>query len=103
MRFGLKESFIRKVNSVFTGFPEIEEVIIYGSRAKGNPKQGSDIDLTIRGRKVTLTILNKVRTKLDDLLSPYTFDLSLYDQIENKELLYHIIRIGVTFYPEKME
>ncbi len=67
MRYGLKENIIQKINSVFSSFPEINEVIIYGSRAKGNYKEGSDIDLTLNGYNLTLPILNKINMKLDDL------------------------------------
>lgn len=98
MRFGLKESFIRKINAVFAVFPEIEEVIIYGSRAIGSFRPGSDIDLTLKGKELNLNTLNKVGSQLDDLLSPYTFDLSFYDQIDNAELLEHIKRVGQILY-----
>jgi predicted nucleotidyltransferase len=49
LRFGLKESVIRKICSVLARYPQVEKAILYGSRAKGNYKNGSDIDLTLRG------------------------------------------------------
>jgi predicted nucleotidyltransferase len=54
VRYGLKDLDIQKIQSVFTQFPEIQKVIIYGSRAKGNFKMGSDIDLTIVGENLIL-------------------------------------------------
>ncbi len=95
MRFGLKDETIQKIISVFYCFSEIEKVILYGSRAKGNYKNGSDIDITLKGEGLNLSILNKIESKLDDLFLPYSFDISIYHQISNKELLEHIERVGI--------
>jgi len=73
-------------------------VLIYGSRAKGNFKPGSDIDFTLKGEKLTHNILSRINTKLDDLLLPCIFDTSLFNSIDNKELLDHISRVGKVFY-----
>ena len=96
--FGLKPSTIEKIRSVFSGHPEIEQVILYGSRAKGNYRPGSDIDLAIRGETVTLSQLMKIEGELDDLLLPYKIDLSLHHKIDSPELLEHIGRVGKVFY-----
>lgn len=103
MEYGLKENVILRIQSVLANFPEIEEVILYGSRAKGNYKNGSDIDLTFKGKQLTLTILGKVDEQLDDLLLPYTFDLSIYHQINSPELLDHMNRVGKLFFCRKSE
>ncbi len=101
MEYGLKENVIQRIQSVLANFPEIEEAILYGSRAKGNYKNGSDIDLTLKGKQLTLTILGKVDEQLDDLLLPYTFDLSIYHQINSPELLDHMNRVGKLFFCKK--
>jgi predicted nucleotidyltransferase len=98
MKFGLKEQTINKIIKVFQSFPEIEQVILYGSRAKGTNKPGSDIDLTIKGKNLNLQLINKIDLELDDLLLAYTFDLSIYNQIDNSDLLEHIKRVGKDFY-----
>lgn len=103
MRFGLKGVIVEKIISVFRGFPLITEVIIYGSRAKNICNPGSDIDLTIKGEKLTLKELNRISIALDDLLLPYTFDLSIYQHIDNHDLLEHIARVGKIFYSVKNE
>lgn len=95
---GLKNKDISLINTVFALHPEIEKVILYGSRAKGNYKHASDIDITLIGEKLTLTIQQKIENELDDLLLPYKIDVSLYDQISNKELIEHIKRVGKDFY-----
>jgi len=98
LRFGLDESVIAALNSVFATCPQIERVILYGSRAKGTYRNGSDIDLTIVGDDVTHDQLLSLANQLDDLLLPYKIDLSLQRQIENSDLLEHIRRVGVVFF-----
>ncbi len=94
----LKENELQKINLVFSKFKEIDEVILYGSRAKGNSKPGSDIDLTIKGVNLDLHLLNLIDNKLDDLDFPYKFDVSIFQQIENKDLKDHINRVGILVY-----
>lgn len=96
--YGLKEETLSSIREVFRRYPELVEVIIYGSRAKGNYRPGSDIDLTLKGERLNLHILNRIANELDDLLLPYSFDLSVYSQIENSDLLDHIQRVGQLFY-----
>ena len=98
MQYGLKKESIEKVNRIFAQYDKIEEVILYGSRAKGNYKPGSDIDLTIKGKELNLKLLNKISLELDDLLLPYTFDLSIYNHIKQPDLIDHIVRVGKVFY-----
>jgi len=98
MRYGLEETTIKKINEVFSHFPEIKEVVLYGSRAMGNHKKGSDIDLTILSDKIEMSTLYKIEKELDDLLLPYTIDLSVHRYIQNSNLLDHIKKVGNTFY-----
>lgn len=96
--FGLKPEVIEALRSVFTQFPEVDCVLVYGSRAKGTHRQGSDIDLTIKllpGVKASSVLLSKIREELDDLNLIYMIDLSLYSEIGNPELIEHIDRVGV--------
>lgn len=101
MEFGLSDTEINKINQVFSSFPEIEEVIVYGSRAKGNFRAGFDIDMTLTGKDLNLHLINEVNGKIDDLLMPYMFDLSILKQIKNQDLTDHIRRIGKTFYKKQ--
>lgn len=101
MEFGLSDTEINKINQVFSSFPEIEKVIVYGSRAKGNFRAGSDIDMTLTGKDLNLYIINEVNTKLDDLLMPYIFDLSVLKQIKNQDFTDHIRRVGTIFYKKQ--
>ena len=98
LRFGLKESTIDRINAVFSQYPDIEKVVLYGSRAKGNYREGSDIDLTLMGGALSHAQLNRIETQIDDLLLPYTIDISIFESIDNANLIDHIRRVGVVFY-----
>lgn len=102
LRFGLKETTIQKICGVLAKFPQVEKAILYGSRAKGNYKNGSDIDLTLTGgADLTLQILTRIMNDLDDLLLPYTIDLSIFDHISDPDVIDHIRRVGVPFYEKQ--
>lgn len=99
MQFGLKPDTISRINGVLAAHPEIEQAVLYGSRARGNYRAGSDIDLCLKGDALTLTQLLEIENELDDLLLPYKIDLSLHHALDNPELIDHIRRVGVVFYP----
>ena len=86
------------IQNIFKKYNAIDTAILYGSRAKGNYREGSDIDLTLQGSHLNLTILNKIRNELDNSTLPYKFDLSLFQTIENQDILDHIKRVGIVFY-----
>ena len=94
MPFGLKDSVLEQITAVLAASGLVDEAILYGSRAKGCQRPGSDIDITLKGEAVTLKELNRIALALDDLLLPYTFDLSVYQHIDNPDLLAHIQRVG---------
>ncbi len=98
MKFGLKDQTIAAIQGVFAKHPEIERAIVYGSRAKGNFKPGSDIDLTFEGADLNIETIYRIDEELDDLMLPYKFDLSILRQIENPALVEHIRRVGQEIY-----
>ena len=96
--FGLPPSTLDKLNSIFTQHNAIDSVVIYGSRAKGNYRVGSDIDLTIKGDEIPFEELMQIEDQIDDLMLPYTVDIAQYDQLGSAELVAHIDRVGVKIY-----
>ncbi|HKY53721.1 MAG TPA: nucleotidyltransferase domain-containing protein [Anaerolineales bacterium] len=99
MNYGLPQSTIHKICSVFSRYPQVEKAILYGSRAKGNYKNGSDIDLTLYGNTdLTLNVIYRILDDLDELLLPHTIDLSIFNNISDSDVIEHIQRVGVTFY-----
>ena len=99
LKNGLPEPVIQKIRAVFGHYPQVEKAVLYGSRAEGIYKNGSDIDLTLHGGEdLTLNVLCKIANDLDDLYLPYTIDLSIFHDISDSDLIGNIQRVGVTIY-----
>lgn len=101
MKFGLSERTILLIKKVFEEFKQIDEVILYGSRAKGNYKEGSDIDYCLKGSELTNIHLSKINAALEDCNLPYFIDLSIYHLIQSTGLVEHIDRSGIVFYSSR--
>ncbi|MEA1911047.1 MAG: nucleotidyltransferase domain-containing protein [Spirochaetota bacterium] len=101
--YGLEENTIYKIKEIFSKYSKIEEVILYGSRAKGNYHNGSDIDITLKGKELTLSnSVYPIEDELDELYLPYMFDISIYSHIKDQNLIDHISRVGKVFYNTKV-
>jgi predicted nucleotidyltransferase len=98
MDTGLSPQVVEKIVTEFRKFPQLETAMLYGSRALGTYKAGSDIDLSLLGENLNQELVWKVSEALEDTLLPYVFDLSLFEAIDNPELKEHITRVGVVFY-----
>jgi predicted nucleotidyltransferase len=97
-QYGLGSSAITAIQNVLKKHPKVIKAILYGSRAKGNYRPASDIDLSLQGEQLDYSELVKIDNELDDLLLPYTIDLSLYPSIENPDLIDHIEQVGQVLY-----
>lgn len=101
-QFGLTDINLSKIRKVFDRYPQIERAILYGSRAMGTFKNGSDIDLTLVGKEnISQQLLCKIMNELDDLLLPYTIDISTFSDITDTDVMDHINRVGKVFYEKK--
>ncbi len=96
--FGLTATNLYKIRSVFARYPQVEKAVLYGSRAKGNYKNGSDIDLTLYGDDLTHNNLLAMLNNIDDLLLPYMIDLSIFKMLDHEKLREHIEQVGLLFY-----
>lgn len=94
---GLNAQVRSQIAAVLSNHKLVEKAVLYGSRAMGRHREGSDIDLVLMG-DLDVATLNRIATELDDLLLPWEIDLSAHTEIENPELLDHIERVGVIFY-----
>lgn len=94
---GLSIQHQRAIQKCLAGQPKVEQAILYGSRAMGTFRAGSDIDLALKG-ELSLAELNTLVMAIDDLLLPYELDLSLFELINNLQLCEHIERVGKVFY-----
>ena len=100
--FGLDTDTIRNIKNCFAKIPQIQKVLLYGSRAKGNYKNGSDIDLTLIGKNLNPDdSIYPLKEELNKLYLPYTFDISILSKLDNLEFISHILRVGKTFYQKE--
>lgn len=90
METGIPSQAMNRILQVLAQYPEISAAVLYGSRALGTYKNGSDIDITLKGTKLEVRTLNRIEEELEELLLPWMIDINLYERIENKELLDHI-------------
>lgn len=96
--FGLYPASLATVRDILANEPKVEKAILYGSRAMGTYKNGSDIDLTLVGPDLDYTALAALSGALDDSDIPYMVDLSILAQIKNPSLVDHIQRVGKVLY-----
>ena len=87
-----------RIRAVLVRHPSVTRAVLFGSRAKGNFREGSDIDLALEGEDLGERELADIRSELDDEPIAHRVDLILKKTITHHELLDHIERVGVVFY-----
>lgn len=95
MSFGLPSPVVDKLKTVFRDDPRILKVWLYGSRALGRERPGSDVDLCIEGKSLQLDDLLDIEMRIDELDLPWKIDLALMHNINNPALIEHIRRVGI--------
>ena len=98
MKFGLSDTVIKELQDVFRRYANIEKVLIFGSRSKGNYRAGSDIDLAVIGKDIDYNQLLNILCEIDDLELLYSVDLLDYQKKKGTPLGDHIDRVGQVFY-----
>ena len=97
MDTGLTQTDINRITTAIKQFPEIDDAVIFGSRAKGTYKKASDVDLAIKGRAVTSETIQRLSFLLNEELPlPYFFGVVHYEALENQLLVQHIDRVGMS-------
>lgn len=104
MAYGLLERDLLHILAAAKSLPEISQLVLFGSRAKGSYKPGSDVDLAIKGAAATY----ETALKLADILNeerplPYFFDVVHYEGIKEPRLAEHIDRVGIVLYRRDTE
>lgn len=97
-RHGLTERTVEQIQEVLARFPQVEAAVLFGSRAKGVQKPGSDIDLALFGVGLDWRLVGRIEDALDDVLLPYSFSLLHHHERTDRAVAEHIARVGVPFY-----
>ena len=97
--YGLSEAIMEDLCRVFRRFPEIERVLVYGSRGRGDFKPHSDIDLAIIAPTMTRQRFTKLWSALEDLPIVFRLDVVHWDSVGNPRLKEQILREGRVIYP----
>ena len=92
--FGLSEIQLERIRNILARCPRLNQAFIFGSRALGTYRNGSDIDIALDGEELTFEDVLRLHTRIDDLNIPYFVDLVHIQRIENSNLLDHIRRVG---------
>ncbi|HPJ12452.1 MAG TPA: restriction endonuclease subunit S [Caldisericia bacterium] len=98
MKYGLGENQLSEILDIFRKYPEVEEAILFGSRAIGTYKEASDIDIAIKGKDVSVIIATKIQSDLEDTYLPFFFDIISFPSITNQDLIKHINTKGISIY-----
>jgi predicted nucleotidyltransferase len=97
-KFGLPESDLGLIITELSNNKNIDEAILFGSRAKGNYKNGSDIDIALKGEGINLNDILDLSIAVEKLNLPYKLDLIIYNRIKENALIGHINRVGVLLF-----
>ena len=96
--YGLSDKEFDEMTAIFSKCKNLEKVILYGSRAKGNYKKFSDVDITLEGDNLTLADLFQIQDLLYESDLPYMYDVSIFSSITNPALIDHIRRRGIVIW-----
>lgn len=100
--YGLLNRDLKFILEAVNKYPEIKEVIIFGSRAMGNYKKGSDVDIALIGENIDRKIVIRLSDDLNEEYPlPYFFDVISYKDISNEDLRKHIDNVGKSIYRRK--
>jgi len=97
-KIGIPEKWVESLRDIFRQTPSIDRVVVYGSPAKGNYRPGSDIDLAIFSASMNFIEQMNLENAIDDLLMPYSVDITRFEQLTNQALIEHINRVGIRLY-----
>lgn len=100
--FGLRDKDMSYLMSIFESIDEIESVILYGSRARGDYQLASDIDLSLKGKDIEFEHVARIKYLIENespmLLSA---DVNIFSKISNKQLIELIKRDGIEIYKKR--
>lgn len=97
-KYGLLLTDVERIVSIFKSNLKIDKVVLFGSRAIGNYRPGSDIDIALKGSDINLNDILNAKTELDKLSLPYKIDIVIFNRIKEQALIEHIERVGISLF-----
>ncbi|MCX6274245.1 MAG: nucleotidyltransferase domain-containing protein [Bacteroidetes bacterium] len=102
-QFGLTEAALKVIVGKIAPHPEIEKAVIFGSRAIGNYKNGSDVDIALFGSDVSFKLTADISAELNEhTTQPYFFDLLNFNSIDNDDLKRHVNDFGKVIFERSL-
>ena len=98
IKFGISEGDLEALISELRENPKVNEIVLFGSRAKGTFKNGSDIDIALKGVRLNLNDILDATSEIEKLLLPYKLDLVIFNRITEPALIDHIKRVGIVLF-----
>jgi predicted nucleotidyltransferase len=98
---GLSDKTLAQIRGVLADFPQVEKALLFGSRAKGTHKRGSDIDLALVGCNLDWETVGRISSALDDLPSPYRLSLIMFNERTDSEVAAHIRRVSICLFEKE--
>ncbi|MCK9171633.1 MAG: nucleotidyltransferase domain-containing protein [Treponema sp.] len=96
---GLSQNTLDFIRSILVQYQSVSQAVIFGSRAKGTFREGSDIDLCLKtDTGFSHEDLLHIRRAFDESALPYEVDILLYETLSNRDLVQHIQQVGIPVY-----
>lgn len=99
--WGLKQRDLDIITTLAKNYPTIETILIFGSRALGNYREGSDVDLALTGDVTPSQVRETAGLLNDELPTPYMYDVLSLESLTNTDLITHITTVGQLIYQRK--
>lgn len=97
----ISEILLKDLQKIFNKYDEVNKVILFGSRARGDNKINSDVDLCLFGDKLTHLTFSKISMDIDELNTPLSFDILNFNELVKEALINNILKEGVEIYNGK--
>ncbi|MGL4943342.1 MAG: nucleotidyltransferase domain-containing protein [Thermoguttaceae bacterium] len=102
MEYGLRPDQLQTICTYFAKYPEIETAVLFGSRALGTYKLGSDVDLALKGDAVTIFTAARLKAEIEEeTVIPYFFDIVAYPLLSHRDFITHIDMCGKIIYAKR--
>ncbi|ENK1244263.1 nucleotidyltransferase domain-containing protein [Clostridium botulinum] len=100
-KMGISLQLFEEIRNSILKNPKINKAVIFGSRARGDYKKTSDIDICIYGKDIQNMDINLLEDSLNEINTPLDFDIVYFDKISKEALKINIEKDGILIYVKK--